>query len=136
MPAGILNRSRPNWSTSRHRALDEPAHPLNRAFGGQGFKFGDEIYQQKSPFYDRAKLRVLVSLDLADGKTAAVKGKKRADNDYAVSWIRPYGEGRVFYTSFAHDKRAFLNKMTLWHILDGLQFTLGDLKADAAPLSR
>ena len=116
--------------------LDEPAHPLNRAFGGQGFKFGDEIYQQKSPFYDRAKLRVLVSLDLADGKTAAVKGKKRADNDYAVSWIRPYGEGRVFYTSFAHDKRAFLNKMTLWHILDGIQFTLGDLKADVAPLSR
>ncbi len=116
--------------------LDEPAHPLNRAFGGQSFKFGDEIYQQKSPFYDRAKLRVLVSLDLSDEKTNDVKNKKRADNDYAVSWIRPYGAGRVFYTSFAHDKRAFLNKMTLWHILDGLQFTLGDLKADAAPLSR
>jgi len=116
--------------------LDEPAHPLNRAFGGQSFKFGDEIYQQKSPFYDRAKLRVLVSLDLSDEKTNDVKNKKRADNDYAVSWIRPYGAGRVFYTSFAHDKRAFLNKMTLWHILDGLQFTLGDLKVDAAPLSR
>ncbi len=112
--------------------LDEPAHPLNRAFGGQGFRFGDEIYQQKSPFYERNKLRVLVSLDLSDAKTAAAKGMKRTDNDYAVSWIRPYGAGRVFYTSFAHDKRAFLSKATLWHILDGLQYTLGDLKADDA----
>lgn len=116
--------------------LDESAHPLNRAFGGQGFRFGDEIYQQKSPFYERAKLRVLVSLDLSDAKTAAAKGMKRADNDYAVSWIRPYGAGRVFYTSFAHDKRAFLNKATLWHILDGLQYTLGDLKADDAPTAK
>jgi len=116
--------------------LEEPAHPLNRAFGGQNFTFSDEIYQQKSPFYDRSKLRVLVSLDLSDETTANVKGRKRDDNDYAVSWIRPYGAGRVFYTSFAHDKRAFLNKATLWHILDGLQFTLDDLKADAAPRSR
>lgn len=79
---------------------------------------------------------MLVSLDLSDAKTAAAKGMKRADNDYAVSWIRPYGAGRVFYTSFAHDKRAFLNKATLWHILDGLQYTLGDLKADDAPTAK
>ncbi|MDX9866437.1 MAG: ThuA domain-containing protein [Kiritimatiellia bacterium] len=112
--------------------LDEPGHPLNRAFGGQGFKAGDEIYQQKSPPYDRSKLRVLVSLDLADAKTAAAKNQKRADKDFAVSWVRPYGAGRVFYTSFAHDRRAYLNKATLGHILDGLQYTLGDLKADDA----
>jgi len=116
--------------------LDEPAHPLNRAFGGQPFKAGDEIYQQKSPFYDRSKLRVLVSLDLSDEKTAAAKNQKRADKDFAVSWIRPYGEGRVFYTSFAHDKRTYLDKARLWHILDGLQYALGDLKADDKPVAR
>ena len=116
--------------------LDEPGHPLNRAFEGKGFKAGDEIYQQKSPFYERAKLRVLVSLDLSDEKTAAAKGQKREDKDFAVSWIRPYGAGRVFYTSFAHDKRAFLDKARLWHILDGLQYTLGDLKADDKPVAK
>jgi hypothetical protein len=113
--------------------LDEPAHPLNQAFGGKGFTFGDEIYQQESPFYNRAKLRVLVSLDLADKTTAEAKDQRREDKDYAVSWVRPYGKGRVFYTSFGHDQRAFLNKAVLAHILDGLQYALGDLKADDTP---
>ena len=61
---------------------------------------------------------------------------KREDKDFAVSWVRPYGSGRVFYTSFGHDKRAFLNPATLSHILDGLQYTLGDLKVDDTPKSR
>lgn len=113
--------------------LEDPTHPLNQAFDGKDFKAGDEIYQQKTPPYDRDKVCVLVSLDLSDEKTAAAKGQKRADKDYAVSWIRPYGEGRVFYTSFAHDKRAWLDKARLWHILDGLQYTLGDLKANDKP---
>ncbi|MDX9867915.1 MAG: ThuA domain-containing protein [Kiritimatiellia bacterium] len=113
--------------------VDEPDHPLNRAFGGRGFLFGDEIYQQQSPFYNRAKLRVLVSLDLSHAATAAAAGQRRADNDYAVSWIRPYGRGRVFYTSFGHDQRAFLDRATLTHLLDGVQYALGDLRADDTP---
>lgn len=113
--------------------LDDPSSPLNKAFGGKGLSQGDEIYQQQSPFYNRAKLHVLVSLDFADKATADVQNKRRDDNDYAVSWIRPYGKGRVFYTSFGHDQRAFLSKPTLTHILDGLQYVLGDLKADDTP---
>jgi type 1 glutamine amidotransferase len=118
--------------------LDDPASPLNKAFEGKNFKAGDEIYQQKSPFYDRSKLHVLVSLDLSDEATAQsnVAKQKRADKDYAVSWIRSFGEGRVFYTSFAHDKRAFMDKARLTHILDGLQYTLGDLKADDKPVAK
>ncbi len=113
--------------------LDDPGNALNQAFGGKGFPAGDEIYQQESPFYNRAKLHVLVSLDFADKATAEAQGQRRDDKDYAVSWIRPYGKGRVFYTSFAHDQRAFLNKAVLTHILDGVQFVLGDLKADDTP---
>ncbi len=113
--------------------LDEPGHPLNKAFGGKGLSAGDEIYQQQSPFYNRAKLRVLVSLDLADKATKEAQGQRRADNDYAVSWIRPYGKGRVFYTSFGHDERTFLDKARLTHILDGVQYVIGDLKAEDTP---
>ena len=118
--------------------VDDPASPLNKSFESKSFKAGDEIYQQKSPFYDRSKLHVLVSLDLSDSVTAKsnVEKQKRADKDYAVSWIRPFGEGRVFYTSFAHDKRAFMDKARLTHILDGLQYTLGDLKADDKPAAK
>jgi type 1 glutamine amidotransferase/HEAT repeat protein len=118
--------------------LDEPGHPLNAAFGGKNFKFSDEIYQQSSPAYNRAKLRVLVSLDLSDEETAKQGGKRRGEvmpfqEEYAVSWVRPYGKGRVFYTSFGHDQRAFLDKAILTHIFDGLQYTLGDLKVDDTP---
>lgn len=118
--------------------MDDPGHPLNRSFDGKGFKAGDEIYQQKSPFYDRSKLHVLVSLDLSDPATAHsnLAKQKRTDKDFAVSWIRPYGGGRVFYTSFGHDKRAFLDKPRLGHILDGLQYTLGDLKVDDKPVAK
>jgi type 1 glutamine amidotransferase len=118
--------------------LDEPTHPLNQAFEGKNFKAGDEIYQQKSPPYTRANVRVLVSLDLSDATTANsnVAKQKRTDKDFAVSWVRPYGQGRVFYTSFAHDKRAFMDKARLTHILDGLQYTLGDLKVDDKPVGK
>ena len=107
--------------------LDEPDNPLNRTLKASNLRFGDEIYQQKAP-YDRSKLRVLVSLDMSDEKTADVKDLRREDKDFAVSWIHTPGKGRVFYTSFAHDKRSFLEPARLWHILDGLQYVLGDLE--------
>ncbi|MCX6906580.1 MAG: DUF1080 domain-containing protein, partial [Verrucomicrobia bacterium] len=76
--------------------LDEPAHPLCRAFEGRGFKLRDEIYQLKEP-YVRADRRVLLSLDLSDPVTANVRGMKREDKDFAIAWIKNEGKGRVFY---------------------------------------
>ena len=115
--------------------LDDPASPVNAAFGGKGFKLSDEIYQQSSPAYNRAKLHVLVSLDRSDPATdqSHVKDQRRADRDNAVSWIRPYGKGRVFYTSFGHDQRACKQRATFDHILAGLQYAIGDLAADDTP---
>ncbi len=106
--------------------------PFKRFADGK-FKRSDEIYQQSSPFYDRSKLHVLISLDLSDPVTAGRKGQKRADKDYAVSWIRRYGKGRVFYTTFAHDDRAWKAADTRAHIFAGLAYTLGTLKADDTP---
>ena len=61
--------------------------------------------------------------------------KLRADRDFAVSWTRRYGAGRVFYTSFGHDKRAFIDKPRLLHMLAGLQYCLGDLDCPDSPSS-
>lgn len=113
--------------------LEETDHPITIPFGGKDFKFSDEIYQQSSPAYDRTKMRVLISLDMKDPATAQRKGQKRADKDFAVAWVRPYGKGRVFFTSFAHDRRAWLYRPTLLHILNGIQYTLGDLPAKDQP---
>lgn len=120
------------WHEKVTIRLDEPDHPLNAAFGGKGFEIVDEIYQFTGP-YSRRKLRVLLSIDTA--KTNMKKGKaiRRTDNDFAVSWVRRYGKGRVFYCSLGHDHHVFWNAAVLRHYLDGIQFALGDLKAEAAP---
>jgi hypothetical protein len=113
--------------------LDDPAHPLNRAWGGKGFKLQDEIYQFKAP-YTRADRRVLVSLDLSDPTTGGVQaGVKRTDQDFAVAWLKRYGQGRVFYCSLGHAANVFQDPHVLRFYLDGIQYALGDLDADATP---
>ncbi len=113
--------------------IEEPAHVLTKAFAGKGFKLKDEIYQFKDP-YTRADRRVLLGLDLADPVTAgpAEKGG-RADKDYAVSWIKTVGQGRVFYCSLGHAANVFQEAAVLQYYLDGIQYALGDIEADATP---
>ena len=111
--------------------LDDPAHPLNAAFRGRGFKITDEIYQIKAP-YSRENLRVLLSID-PENTDMTKGGMKRTDGDYAISWLREYGQGRVFYCSLGHNESTFWNAPVLRHYLDGIQYALGDLPADATP---
>lgn len=113
--------------------LDEPDHPLTRAFAGKGFKLKDEIYQFKAP-YTREDRRVLLTLDLSDPTTGGVqKGVKRTDGDFAVAWIKHEGKGRVFYCGLGHAGNVFKEPAVLRFFLDGTQFALGDLKLDASP---
>jgi len=105
--------------------IEEPSHPLASMLG-QGFRVRDEIYLFKDP-YSRAKLRVLVSLDLDKMPDPG----KRPDKDYAVTWVREYGKGRVFYCSLGHAATTYWNPAVLRHYLAGIQFAIGDLKADA-----
>ena len=111
--------------------VEDVTSPLTQCFRQKKFKQGEEIYQHRSPPMNRAKLHVLLSLDMDDPVTNGVKGKIRPEeNDYPVSWVRPYGKGRVFYTSFGHDTRAWTTEQTLRHIFAGLAFAAGDLEAD------
>jgi type 1 glutamine amidotransferase len=108
--------------------IEEPQHPINKAFGGKGFWIKDEIYKMKDP-YSRENLRILVGLDM--GKKENKPG--RDDGDNAISWVREFGQGRVFYCSLGHNNHIFWTPPVLQHYLDGIQFAMGDLKADATP---
>ena len=123
------------WGSGSTVALkvDDPEHPLAAAFKDPRFTFSirDEIYQVGEP-YSREKLRVLLSIDTAK-TNMKVNGIERKDGDFAMSWVKSYGQGRVFYNAFGHDHDIFWNPVVLQHWLDGLQFTLGDLKADSKP---
>lgn len=113
--------------------LDDPASPINAPFEGKGFEISDEIYTFRQP-YSREKLHVLLSIDWDASNIRS--GMTRDDNDYALSWIREYGKGRVFYCAFGHDEQIWWNPAILRHYLAGIQYALGDLKADATPSAK
>lgn len=119
---------------------ERPDHPVNAAFGGKDFEIKDEIYRYtdhvsqhciftKQP-YSRDKLRVLLSLDFS--KVPADKGDRK-DGDCAVSWVKTYGKGRVFYCGLGHFDEIYYKAMVLGHYLAGIQYATGDLEADASP---
>ena len=118
---------------------EEPDHPLNESLKALGspYRISDEIYMQCTPPYSRNDVRVLQKLDLSEVATSSAlakwNGGKRTDGDFAVTWVKPYGKGRVFYTSYGHDKRTFLDPIRLTLILNGLQYALGDRAAPDAP---
>jgi type 1 glutamine amidotransferase len=117
------------WSGKVGVKVDDPGHPLCKAFDQKGFWTSDEIYQFNKGVYTRDKLRVLLSLDM----NVVKKKGSRADDDNAVAWIKNHGKGRVFYCSLGHNPKAFQDPKIVRFILDGIQFALGDLPADATP---
>ena len=111
--------------------IEEPDHPVNQGFAGKGFWIKDEIYKMRDP-YTRENLRILVGLDM----TKKENKPGREDNDNAISWIREFESGKVFYCSLGHNNHIFWTPHVLKHYLDGIQFAMGDLAADATPSAK
>jgi type 1 glutamine amidotransferase len=117
--------------------IDDPASPLTAPFGGQEFVHQDEFFRYDTPPYSRDKLHVLLSMDIE--KTDMNQGRGctkpcvRADNDYAISWIRTYGKGRVFFESLGNYPEFFTLPPLVDFFMRGIQFALGDLDADTTP---
>jgi type 1 glutamine amidotransferase len=109
---------------------EDPKHPVNACFGDKPFKIKDEIYISREP-YSRDRVRVIASLDLSRMEDP----QERPDKDYAVSWVRAYGKGRVFYTTLGHDAATYWNPVFLEHLLAGVQFAIGDLKGETDPIA-
>ena len=114
--------------------IDDPTHVLNQSFGGKGFYLKDEIYQIKGP-YSRDTHRVLLSLDMSPSqdRNRVRPNVGRPDGDNPISWIKRFGDGRVFYCSLGHNREVYWNKPVLQHYLAGIQWALGDLKVDETP---
>jgi type 1 glutamine amidotransferase len=114
---------------------EDPKNPINVPFGGKDFEVQDEVFQMKD-HYSRDRLKVLLRIN--EQKTPFSEDRKilaerREDEDIAISWIRSEEKGRVFYTSLGHNDHIFWNAPILEHMLAGIQFALGDLKADTTP---
>ena len=109
-----------------------PNHPLNKVFAKKGFSVKDEIYQFRDDTNSPKDRKILLSLD---PKWDGIKKGKRKDGLFAISWIRTYGDGRTFYCSLGHRNEIYYNPVVLKHYLAGFQYAMGDLDADATPVS-
>jgi type 1 glutamine amidotransferase len=111
------------WHQKITIKVDDPNHPAMKGFH-TGDQITDEIYQFKS--WSRDKDHVLMSVE---NSSIDVKKGKRADNDYAISWVKPYGKGRVFYTSLGHRKEVWKDPRFQTHLIAGIKWALHEAGA-------
>jgi type 1 glutamine amidotransferase len=102
----------------------EPGHRVAAMFPPR-FRLKDEIYQY-DPRYKPENLRVLVSLDMA-------ASTPKHPWHVPVSWVRDYGEGRVFYTNFGHNEATWNDAAFQKHAAEGIAWALGRVAAPAEP---
>ena len=115
-------------------ANEDPKHPIVKdVYGGKNFELKDELYQYKD--YDRSKVRVLLALDTENEKTKTRQGK-RADNDYALVWLKEYGKGRVFVSALGHNKEIFYHPEILKMWVEGFRFVLGETEVPTASIPK
>jgi type 1 glutamine amidotransferase len=113
----------------------EPKHPLNAGFDGKDFEITDEIYTFALDTALPKERKFLLTLDPSKMEDA-VKGNRKQDGPYPISWVSTYGKGRTFYCSLGHREEIYCNPAVLNHYLAGIQFALGDLEADASPTQK
>jgi type 1 glutamine amidotransferase len=118
--------------------IDDPNSPLTAMFHGKEFEIHDETYTFIQESFSRKNVHVLTSIDY-DKMSAADKAKEsnpRSDGDYALSYIRREGKGRVFYEGHGHSDRVYAMTPMLEHLRAGIQYAIGDLKADDSPSAK
>jgi type 1 glutamine amidotransferase len=135
------------WNEKVTIKVDDPHSPLTAMFDKGGFTLKEEIYSfgdkgtRKAYYFEtqpfsRAKVHVLLSIDGSTMDAKKLDRGGRKDHDYALSWIKTHGKGRVFYCAFGHAKGIFTNPAILKHMLAGIQFALGDLPAETTPSAK
>ena len=125
------------WHQAVTVRVEDPGHPAAGNYRDK-FEVNDEIYQMKN--FDRKNLHVILSLDPSnEGRPKAgnppntfFERGKRPDKDYAVSWVREFGQGRVFYTSLGHEDAVWNDPQFQAHLLGGIKWALGLVPGTAA----
>lgn len=115
--------------------FDAPILVEDPAFPGIGqwpkaFTLSDEIYQMKN--YSRDRTRVLMRLDPTKLDLTNPK-VHRKDGDFAVTWAKMYGKGRVFYSTLGHVEANWDKPEMQTMIVEAVKWTMGLVNADVTP---
>jgi type 1 glutamine amidotransferase len=126
-----------HWLNPQHIVvkIDDKVSPLTKMFNGQDFDVYDETYTFSVNSFSRENVHVLTSInyDKMSFMDRLKESQPRPDHDFGLSWIKRDGQGRMFYMALGHDERIYSMKAMMEHLLAGMQYTLGDLKADDSP---
>ena len=96
----------------------KPEHPVMK--GIPAFVTRDETY-----VHDKISKNIEVLTERVEG-----------DHHEPYTWVRPYGQGRVFYTAYGHDENTFNNPGFLSLVRNGIFWAVGDkAAADVAALN-
>jgi uncharacterized protein len=118
------------WNTFDAPILvEDKGHPSTKHMP-DSFVIKDEIYQFKN--YSRENTRVLMRLDASklDLKNPRVH---RQDQDFAVTWVKTHGKGRVFYSTLGHVEEVYDNPMIKQMYVEGIKWALGLVEGDTKP---
>jgi type 1 glutamine amidotransferase len=117
------------WAQEAAVDVEDTASPLVSG-AAPSFRFTEEFYQFRN--FSRDRVRVLVTLDTRSVDMTA-PGINRTDGDFALAWIRSYGQGRVFYSAFGHFAESFQLPPVRTMLSNALLWLTGQLDADATP---
>ncbi|MFH8667082.1 MULTISPECIES: ThuA domain-containing protein [Streptomyces] len=92
----------------------------------------DDEWQRTDEWYNygtnpRDKAKVLATLDETTYTGGNMKG------DHPISWCQTYEGGRSFYTGLGHTKESYAEPAFRSHVLGGLRYATGQVKADCKP---
>jgi len=129
---GAYFRSHPPGFQKLKINVEDAKHPASAGFE-QGTPYEDEIYIFKDAPYSRNRLHIILSAEKGTFDPAKVV---REDGDYAISWCREEGKGKVFYTSFGHKKEVWKDERFQKHLVGGLKWAMGLVPGDATPTGK
>lgn len=121
------------WHQEVRVIVDDRQFPATRHFG-PSITLTDEIYQLNR--YSRDKVRVLMRLDTSTVDMTK-KNVARTDGDFAMTWVRDFGNGRVFTSVLGHRNEVWdrpdIQKMWLEAVLWVLKMSDGETKSLPLP---
>jgi type 1 glutamine amidotransferase len=118
------------WGTFRASIIVEDSAFPGMKQWPRSFILNDEIYQIRN--FSRDKLRVLMRLD-ADKLDLVNPRVHRHDRDFAVTWAKMYGKGRVYYSTLGHPTENWDRPELQTMYVEAIKWAMGLVTADVTP---
>jgi uncharacterized protein len=103
--------------------VEQPSFPGMKQFPRE-FVIRDEIYVPTNASYSRKDVDVLARVD-ATKVDLKVRDLHRTDGDFPVAWVKKYGKGNVFYSTFGHPDAAWDDPRVQTMYFEAIRWALG-----------